>query len=128
MNAGKEVSFEAGKTIIEEGSGGAAFLLILEGSVEVRRRGKSIAKLGKGQFFGEMSLLDHRPRSADVIAVEPPEGAFQRKWGGADKQVDGQTMLLLAGNRPSIPYSPEDLEAVAEYMKERVKERLKAEG
>ena len=36
---------------------------------------------------------------ADVIAVEPPEGAFQRKWGGADKQVDGQTMLLLAGNR-----------------------------
>jgi crotonobetainyl-CoA:carnitine CoA-transferase CaiB-like acyl-CoA transferase len=36
---------------------------------------------------------------ADVIAVEPPDGAFQRKWGGADKQVDGQTMLLLAGNR-----------------------------
>jgi len=36
---------------------------------------------------------------ADVIAVEPPEGAFQRKWGGANKAVDGQTMLLLAGNR-----------------------------
>lgn len=36
---------------------------------------------------------------ADVIAIEPPEGAFQRKWGGANKQLDGQTMLLLAGNR-----------------------------
>lgn len=36
---------------------------------------------------------------ADVIAVEPPEGAFQRKWGGANKRVDGQTMLLLTGNR-----------------------------
>ena len=36
---------------------------------------------------------------ADVIAVEPPDGAFQRKWGGADKRIDGQTMLLLAGNR-----------------------------
>jgi crotonobetainyl-CoA:carnitine CoA-transferase CaiB-like acyl-CoA transferase len=36
---------------------------------------------------------------ADVIAVEPPDGAFQRKWGGADKWVDGQSMLLLAGNR-----------------------------
>ena len=37
---------------------------------------------------------------ADVIAIEPPDGAFQRKWGGADnKCVDGQTMLLLAGNR-----------------------------
>ena len=36
---------------------------------------------------------------ADVIAIEPPEGAFQRKWGGADKRVDGQSMLLLTGNR-----------------------------
>jgi crotonobetainyl-CoA:carnitine CoA-transferase CaiB-like acyl-CoA transferase len=36
---------------------------------------------------------------ADVIAVEPPDGAFQRKWGGADKRVDGQSMLLLTGNR-----------------------------
>lgn len=36
---------------------------------------------------------------ADVIAVEPLEGAFQRKWGGANKQVDGQSMLLLTGNR-----------------------------
>lgn len=36
---------------------------------------------------------------ADVIAVEPPGGAFQRKWGGANKQVDGQTALLLAVSR-----------------------------
>lgn len=36
---------------------------------------------------------------ADVIAIEPPEGAFQRQWGGADKRIDGQTMLLLTGNR-----------------------------
>jgi crotonobetainyl-CoA:carnitine CoA-transferase CaiB-like acyl-CoA transferase len=36
---------------------------------------------------------------ADIIAVEPPDGAFQRKWGGANKQVDGQTALLLAVSR-----------------------------
>lgn len=36
---------------------------------------------------------------ADVIAVEPPNGAFQRHWGGANKKVDGQTMLFLTGNR-----------------------------
>lgn len=36
---------------------------------------------------------------ADVIAVEPTEGAFQRGWGGANKSIDGQTMLLLSGNR-----------------------------
>jgi crotonobetainyl-CoA:carnitine CoA-transferase CaiB-like acyl-CoA transferase len=36
---------------------------------------------------------------ADVIAIEPIEGAFQRKWGGADRRLDGQTMLQLTGNR-----------------------------
>lgn len=36
---------------------------------------------------------------ADVIAVEPVSGAFQRKWGGANRSIDGQTMLQLTGNR-----------------------------
>jgi crotonobetainyl-CoA:carnitine CoA-transferase CaiB-like acyl-CoA transferase len=36
---------------------------------------------------------------AEVIAIEPIEGAFQRKWGGADRRIDGQTMLQLTGNR-----------------------------
>ncbi len=36
---------------------------------------------------------------ADVIAVEAVEGAWQRHWSGADKWVDGQSMLLLVGNR-----------------------------
>lgn len=37
---------------------------------------------------------------ADVIAIEPIEGAFQRKWGGdGGKRVDDQTMLFLCGNR-----------------------------
>ena len=37
---------------------------------------------------------------ADIIAVEPLEGAFQRTWGGVNsKTVDGQTMLFLLGNR-----------------------------
>jgi len=36
---------------------------------------------------------------ADVIAIEPLNGAFQRHWGGANKKVDGQSMLFLTGNR-----------------------------
>lgn len=43
------------------------------------------------QYLGDLG--------ADVIAVEPIEGAFQRKWGGENKRVDGQTMLQLLGNR-----------------------------
>lgn len=36
---------------------------------------------------------------AEVIAVEPLQGAFQRHWGGANKTIDNQSMLFLAGNR-----------------------------
>jgi crotonobetainyl-CoA:carnitine CoA-transferase CaiB-like acyl-CoA transferase len=36
---------------------------------------------------------------ADVVAVEPVQGAWQRHWGGADRHVDGQSVLFLAANR-----------------------------
>jgi crotonobetainyl-CoA:carnitine CoA-transferase CaiB-like acyl-CoA transferase len=50
-------------------------------------------------FMGPVGVQFLADLGADVIAVEPPDGAFQRKWGGANKTVDGQTMLLLSGNR-----------------------------
>jgi crotonobetainyl-CoA:carnitine CoA-transferase CaiB-like acyl-CoA transferase len=44
------------------------------------------------QYLGDLG--------ADVISIEPLEGAFQRKWGGVDSMtVDGHTMLHLLGNR-----------------------------
>jgi CRP/FNR family cyclic AMP-dependent transcriptional regulator len=68
---GKEVTFEAGRTILKQGEPGIGFLLILEGKAEVRRKGKVVAILGPGGFFGEMSVIDDSPRSADVVAIEP---------------------------------------------------------
>jgi len=67
--AGREVTFEAGKKILREGEPGLAFLLVLNGKVEVRKKGRVVATLGKGRFFGEMTVLDDKPRSADVVAA-----------------------------------------------------------
>lgn len=50
-------------------------------------------------LMGPVGIQHLADLGADVIAVEPIEGAFQRKWGGANKKIDGQTMLQLAGNR-----------------------------
>jgi CRP-like cAMP-binding protein len=69
VNAGKELSYESGQNIVTEGESGVAFYLVIDGKVEVRRKGKVLSRLGKGDFFGEMSLLDKQPRSADVVAV-----------------------------------------------------------
>ena len=68
---GSEVSFAAGKTILKQGEPGLSFLLVLEGKVEVRKGGETVATTGPGGFFGEMTVFDDKPRSADIVAVEP---------------------------------------------------------
>jgi len=71
IGIGTQREFAAGDTIVKQGEMGVGFYLILEGSAEVRRTKRILSKLGRGDFFGEMSLLHEQPRSADVIATSP---------------------------------------------------------
>ena len=80
---GKEMSYKAGDTIVTEGTTGVGFFLILDGSAEVRKKGKILATLSKGQFFGEMSLIDDMPRSADVVALQPTKCWAITSWSFA---------------------------------------------
>ena len=80
--AGREVTFEKGKTILREGEPGLALLLILDGKVEVLKKGKLVT-LGKGRFFGEMTVIDDKPRSADVVAVAPTRCFGLTAWAFA---------------------------------------------
>ena len=75
-----ERKFAEGATVVRQGEKGVGFFLLLEGRVDVRRRGRKLASLGPGQFFGEMALFNEAPRSADVIAVEPTRCLVLTKW------------------------------------------------
>ena len=66
-----EVTEKTGAVLTRQGGLGREFLLILEGNARVERDGKVIARLERGDFFGEMSLIDGMPRSASVIAESP---------------------------------------------------------
>ena len=67
----EEYGYDADRVIAREGDAGEAFFVILEGEARVVRRGKVVAKLLPGDFFGEISLLDGGPRTATVAAATP---------------------------------------------------------
>jgi CRP/FNR family transcriptional regulator, cyclic AMP receptor protein len=64
----REQRYDAGSTIVKAGAGGHGLYIIKEGTVEVIRDGQRVASMGPGQFFGEISVLDGGPRTADVQA------------------------------------------------------------
>ena len=76
----KERKYETGDVIVRKGEVTVGFYLILDGSVEIRSNGTTLSKLGPGQFFGEMSVVDNQPRSADVVAIEPSRCLVLTAW------------------------------------------------
>lgn len=74
----ERVKLDPGDYLFEEGNPGTAAYLILAGEIEVRTgtrtpAPRTVAKLGKGEVVGEMSLLDTRPRVAAAIAITEVE-------------------------------------------------------
>ena len=61
--------YAAGEIIIREGEPGEEFMLVSEGEVEVIRAEHEVARLGPGDFFGEVALISGEPRNATVVAV-----------------------------------------------------------
>jgi len=62
------IDVDAGRTFIEEGDAGREFFVVLAGEAEIRTGDQIVAIRGPGEFFGEISLLLDRPRTATVTA------------------------------------------------------------
>ena len=64
----KQRDYAAGDTIASEGSGGAGFFVIGDGTAKVTVHGEDRATLGPGDYFGEIALIDEGARTATVTA------------------------------------------------------------
>jgi CRP-like cAMP-binding protein len=97
-----EVKVDAGRVLTRQDGLGLEFLLILDGGARVERDGNVIARLGPGDFFGEMSLIDGKPRSATVIADSPAvllvvEARSFRKLLDAVPGLQRKVLITLCG-------------------------------
>jgi CRP-like cAMP-binding protein len=63
--------FSDGQRILRQGFTGTGFYVILEGEAAVRIDGIDRATLGKGDFFGDISILLGQPPVADIVALRP---------------------------------------------------------
>jgi CRP/FNR family transcriptional regulator, cyclic AMP receptor protein len=66
-----ELQVEQGREFVTQGDVGREAFIIVEGTADIVRNGKSIAKLGAGECVGELALLDHGPRTTSVVAETP---------------------------------------------------------
>jgi len=60
----------AGSTVFSEGDAADCMYAVLGGRVEIRVRGRVMEEVGRGGVFGEMALVEDRPRSATAVVVE----------------------------------------------------------
>jgi CRP-like cAMP-binding protein len=66
-----EIDLREGKEMTREGAPGREFFVLLEGTADVRKGKRKINSLGPGDFFGEIALISHSPRTATVVATAP---------------------------------------------------------
>lgn len=87
-----DVDFPADHVIARQGEIGTGFFVVIGGAARVVRDGVTIATLGPGDFFGELSVIDGRPRIASVIADGPTTCLALARW-------DFEAVLL---DQPSV--------------------------
>jgi CRP-like cAMP-binding protein len=67
----EEVMFAEGERVLRQGLTGSGFFIVLDGEASVFVDGTERAKLTRGDFFGEASILLGQPPIADVVALRP---------------------------------------------------------
>jgi CRP-like cAMP-binding protein len=75
-----DLSFEAGQVIVQQGQVGNGLYIVVSGDVRIVAGSDELARLGPGEFFGELSVIDQQPRSASALADGPTVCLALASW------------------------------------------------
>jgi CRP-like cAMP-binding protein len=89
-----EVEFPDDHVIARQGEIGTGLFVVVEGAVRVIRDGVELARLGAGDFFGEMSVIDGMPRVAQVVTTAPTRCLALASWEFEQLVLDHPTIGL----------------------------------
>ena len=90
----REVDFPAGRQIVQQGRTGTGLHVIIEGETKVVVGDRTRRRLGPGEFFGEISLLDRGPRTATVVAEGPVRTLALSAWNFRAALKEHPTMAV----------------------------------
>jgi CRP/FNR family cyclic AMP-dependent transcriptional regulator len=115
-----QIEVPSGKVLATQGQTGSEFFVIVSGKAEATRNDIPIGVLGPGTFFGEMSLLEHKPRVATVTTTEPTTVLVLTakefdKLIASMPSVDRKMLIVLADRLRDVEerYVPADARVVS---------------
>jgi CRP-like cAMP-binding protein len=112
----EDLEVEEGKVLCREGETAREFFVIVDGEVEVTKDGRVLRTLSDGDFFGEIALVEHVPRTATVTAKTPLRFfvlTSQSFWSLLERQPDVERKVLRALAKRVLATS-EDLTVASE--------------
>lgn len=106
-----DLEVPSGTVLFEEGTTGHEFFVIIDGDADVTKQGRRLRKMGAGDFFGEIALLERMERTATVTARTPlrffvvSDSAF-RSLLSAHPGIELKVLRALARRVPSMLADP----------------------